>query len=366
MTDDQTSTTAPTGVEESGPANLVKNGRFTEFSPHGFNSMASGGGNTWQGGNFVARYDNLVIPHWTVTSLPSSYASGWVLNVWEGTQADLTLDQGNALHMHGYAIGDFTAFASQDLDVETGATYVVSFKLGTNTSAGNAPDPSWPQMGVSVSVDNSQEYAYGDRSLFFRTGEPLAYTTQWKNEVAKYGRELAHWRDHSFTFTALEHRVTLMFYCQQRSHFGPLLADVRCHKQTAPFTVVPGGDAVTLTRGGAPGYPGVRVTANDGGTVPREKITITLPDGAGLRFGQDGSRYQLTVMRALDEQYHVYGRLSGNTLTFEDVDLQLNGLGSTATLFLPVLADAGARTGPTSLTFQVGDERSASTTIHVQ
>jgi hypothetical protein len=64
----------------------------------------------------------------------------------------------------------------------------------------------------------------------------------------------------------------------------------------AQFSVTPGGP-VQLTRGsGVPGYPGVQVRNEGGGTVSRQNIAVNLPPGKGLHFESEaGTNYLLSV-----------------------------------------------------------------------
>lgn len=355
---------ATAATQDSANPNLIKNGKFQEYSPIQFNNDWGGGGKSWAGGPFIAVRDELVIPGWSVDCFPQDHnPKGRVFNIWSGMQADLQYDQGNALHLHGIGFGDYTGFLSQEIPVEVGATYVVKFKLGTNTSGGHGAIPSWPLMGVAVSVDGSNEYAYEDRSLFFQTGEPFRDSTGWKNEQQMYGRQLAHWKEHSFRFTASEHRAILKFFCQQRGDTGPLLTAVECRKASAPFTVNPGDGPVTLKRVTETRYPGVQLLANDEGAVSPVEVTATLPAGRGLYFvpgegltvqGSPGGKYPGTL--SPDKQ----------ALTFENVNLGLPGKGATSVMWVAVKADDGAPTGYTHLSFRVDDQSSDSTTLDVE
>lgn len=130
-------------------------------------------------------------------------------------------------------------------------------------------------------------------------------------------------------------------------------------------TVAPGGPPdVTLRRGGAVGYPGVRVEGDVAfAPVP---VTVSLPAGGGLLFGTPSlPDHQLTVMTP-DGQTATYTRTpspDGTSLTFSDVDL---GLPGSTVMWVGVSAGHDAPLGTTNLTFTVGGQTSASTPIVVE
>ncbi|WP_380282436.1 hypothetical protein [Kitasatospora purpeofusca] len=131
------------------------------------------------------------------------------------------------------------------------------------------------------------------------------------------------------------------------------------------FSVSPGGP-VNLVRGGAPGYVGVELQALADGGVPPQKVRVTIPQGKGL---QVADRLILGIVQ--DGQWRELGSYQGTlspdgqSLTFDDIDLALAGKGSKSGALIEVSAAAGAPLGDTSLTFQVGDQISASSLIHV-
>ncbi|MEU5048201.1 NHL repeat-containing protein [Streptomyces sp. NPDC021096] len=135
------------------------------------------------------------------------------------------------------------------------------------------------------------------------------------------------------------------------------------------YSVSPGvPPEVTLTRGGAPRYPGVRLHTDETGAIRPQNVHVTLPLGKGLQFvPESGPDYQLTVMDAHGTLKHYNGTLSsdGQSLTFEDVALALSGRGSESRAWVAVKAAANAPLGDTSLSFHVGDRHSPSTPIHV-
>ncbi|MFB7909913.1 hypothetical protein ACFC1T_26100 [Kitasatospora sp. NPDC056076] len=137
---------------------------------------------------------------------------------------------------------------------------------------------------------------------------------------------------------------------------------------TPGFTVSPGGDPVTMERGGAPRYPGVAVHNNGSQDIPLQTVTATLPADRGLQFGTPADPdHQLTVMTADGNTTAYPGIVSadGRTLTFPDVDLAIRDTGSRSVLWVCVSASDDAPTGITSLQFTVGDRTSPSTVIDV-
>jgi hypothetical protein len=134
------------------------------------------------------------------------------------------------------------------------------------------------------------------------------------------------------------------------------------------FSVAPGGPPdVKLTVGGVTGYPGVRLTTDDG-PVPVQTVRVILPQGMGLRFVEEGNPgYQLTVLDSDGAAKNFPGQLSqdGQTLTFSKVNLALAGKSSQSTAWVAVKATDPQAAGRTSLTFQVGGESSQSTPIEV-
>ncbi|GGP35123.1 NHL domain-containing protein [Streptomyces abikoensis] len=139
----------------------------------------------------------------------------------------------------------------------------------------------------------------------------------------------------------------------------------------ARFSVLPVGPPdpeVTLTHAGETGYPGVRLYADTDGTVPRQKVVVTLPAGKELGFVAQGDPgHLLTVANARTGTTVHRGTLSpdGRTLVFEDVDLGLTGKGSESRAWVAVRASRGTPLGDTALRFAVGDVPSDSTRVHV-
>ncbi|MEU3662515.1 hypothetical protein AB0E77_22630 [Streptomyces sp. NPDC032940] len=136
----------------------------------------------------------------------------------------------------------------------------------------------------------------------------------------------------------------------------------------ARFDVVPGGPPdVKLSADGPVGYPGVRLSTDDG-PVPVHDVQVALPPGMGLAFVAEGNPgYMLTVLDADGAAKHYRGQLSadGQTLTFSKVNLALAGKSSNSIAFVAVRATDPNATGRTSLTFQVGSQSSRSTPIEV-
>ncbi|MEV5242320.1 hypothetical protein AB0K89_24940 [Streptomyces cinnamoneus] len=119
-----------------------------------------------------------------------------------------------------------------------------------------------------------------------------------------------------------------------------------------------------LARGGAVGYPGVKVEGDVAcAPVP---VTVTLPADSGLVFGTQAlPDHQLTVMNAGGQTTQYTGTPSqdGTSLTFSDVDL---GLPGTTTMWVGVSATHEAPLGSTNLTFTVGGQTSDSTPVVVE
>ncbi|MGA5114417.1 hypothetical protein [Streptomyces pseudogriseolus] len=136
----------------------------------------------------------------------------------------------------------------------------------------------------------------------------------------------------------------------------------------ARFSVVPGGPPdVKLSAGGPVGYPGVRLSTDDG-PVPVHTVQVSLPTGMGLAFVAEGNPgYMLTVLDGDGAAKHYPGQLSadGQTLTFPKVNLALAGKTSQSIAFVAIRATDPDTTGRTSLTFQIGTETTQSTPIEV-
>ncbi|MGK5641569.1 hypothetical protein ACSNOK_25095, partial [Streptomyces sp. URMC 126] len=135
-----------------------------------------------------------------------------------------------------------------------------------------------------------------------------------------------------------------------------------------PFALLPGGEGVTLARGGGTRYPGVWLRAERDCTGARRDVRVVLPAGRELRFVEEGDPgYQLTVDRGIGSPQHYSGSLSadGQTLTFTDVGLGLVGTGSGSAAWVAVQALAAAPLGTTGLTFHVGGVSRESTSLHV-
>ncbi len=144
-------------------------------------------------------------------------------------------------------------------------------------------------------------------------------------------------------------------------------------RYTAPhstaLSVFPGGPPdVTLTHAGGTGYLGVRLVAYGDGTVPAQTVRVSLPAGNGLRFVAEGNPgYMLTIQGAHGTQKTFPGAPSadGQSITFKNVDLALPGKGSESRAWVAVRASGNAPLGETHLNFQVGDQATSSTPIHV-
>jgi hypothetical protein len=144
------------------------------------------------------------------------------------------------------------------------------------------------------------------------------------------------------------------------------------YRYTAPagagFSVAPGGPPdVKLAVSGPTGYPGVHLSTDDG-PVPVQTVQVSLPQGMGLQFVEEGNPgYMLTVLDSDGAVKNYPGQLSqdGQTLTFSKVNLALAGKSSKSTAWVAVKATDPDATGRTTLTFQVGSETSQSTPVEV-
>ncbi|WP_330261802.1 hypothetical protein [Streptomyces sp. NBC_00539] len=93
---------------------------------------------------------------------------------------------------------------------------------------------------------------------------------------------------------------------------------------------------------------------------------MALPVGHGLQFESEaGSIYQLTVLDVKGGTVNYPGNLSGNSLSFMNVDLASPATGSTSAMWVAVTASSGAASGNTNLVFTIGDHVSGSSVISV-
>ncbi|MGI5337232.1 hypothetical protein ACQEVS_07500 [Streptomyces sp. CA-181903] len=144
--------------------------------------------------------------------------------------------------------------------------------------------------------------------------------------------------------------------------------DLRVGPAASRFTLSPGGSPITATRAGETRYPGIQLLADSDGAIPSQKVRVTLPSCRGLAFVPEGG-YQLTVMDARLSTTTYTGTLQdgGQALTFEGVYLALHGKGATSAAWVAIKALPDAPVPQDlALTFQVGDQTSPSTLIHVR
>ncbi|MEU1408003.1 hypothetical protein ABZ471_37765 [Streptomyces sp. NPDC005728] len=137
---------------------------------------------------------------------------------------------------------------------------------------------------------------------------------------------------------------------------------------TPGFTLSPGGDTLTVERGGSPRYPGVAVRNNGSQDIPLQTVTVTLPADTDLRFGTPANPdHQLTVMDASGNMTAYMGSLSddGQSLALSDIDLAIHDDGSRSVMWVCVSASDDTPTGTTSVEFTIGDYTSPSTPIDV-
>lgn len=130
------------------------------------------------------------------------------------------------------------------------------------------------------------------------------------------------------------------------------------------FTIRPGEPPeVRLTPGGGAGYPGVVLKSTDGTPLGTQRITVTLPEDAGLRWGTaDAPDAELTVLAG--RAYRGQLSADGMSVSFDDVALDVPS-GGTVVMWINVAATTGASTGATSLTYTVGAEECRSTMVNV-
>ncbi|MGI5337230.1 hypothetical protein ACQEVS_07490 [Streptomyces sp. CA-181903] len=145
-----------------------------------------------------------------------------------------------------------------------------------------------------------------------------------------------------------------------------------------PFSVFPGGPPdVTLDHDHPVGYPGVRVRADDDGTVSPQDVYVALPREKGLRFfAEGGPNYGLTVQDRQGTQHVFPGHAStdGQALLFPGVNLFLSGTDTESTVWVAVKAESADAPQPdlsappkepTALTFCVGVRTARSTPVIV-
>ncbi|MEU5127485.1 hypothetical protein [Streptomyces mobaraensis] len=149
-----------------------------------------------------------------------------------------------------------------------------------------------------------------------------------------------------------------------------------------PFSVFPGGPPdIILDHDHPVGYPGVRVRADDDGTVSPQDVYVALPREKRLRFhAESGPNHGLTVQDGHGTQHLFPGHAApdGRAVLFPGVDLFLSGKGAESTVWVAVTAEpAGAPTGsappdapaalkdPTALAFCVGVRTARSTPVVV-
>ncbi|MBZ4323398.1 hypothetical protein [Streptomyces huiliensis] len=148
-----------------------------------------------------------------------------------------------------------------------------------------------------------------------------------------------------------------------------------------PFSVFPGGPPdVTLDHDHPVGYPGVRVRADDDGTVSPQDVYVALPAGKGLYFSaESGPNYGLTVQDAHGTPHLFPGHAAadGQALLFPGVDLFLSEKGAESTVWVAVTAKPAGEAGsakphtpaaskePAALTFCVGVRTARSTPVVV-
>ncbi|MEU6114340.1 hypothetical protein ABZ840_07325 [Streptomyces sp. NPDC047117] len=133
------------------------------------------------------------------------------------------------------------------------------------------------------------------------------------------------------------------------------------------FLISPGGP-VTMDRNGEVKYPGIEVEATgEGGRIPPQTISVTLPSGKGLRFTGFTGRLVVGNMQGAQwvEREHPDGVLShdGRVLTVQGVDLALAGKGSKSAVLVELQALANAVLGDTSLSFLVGTQPASSSSL---
>ncbi|MBZ4321225.1 hypothetical protein [Streptomyces huiliensis] len=235
-----------------------------------------------------------------------------------------------------------------------------------------------PPVSVTVALPAGGDLRFGtetlpDHQLTVQTGD--GQTTPYTGTLSPDGTTL--------TFTDVDLALpgtTVMWVAASAGHDAPLgttSLDFTVGGKNSPctttvvmpaFTMAPGGTPKAAQRGGPPVYPGVEVRNGGARDIPPQTVTVTLPDGAGLRFGTpDNPDHQLTVWDGDHPAVAYPGTLSadGQSLTFSDVDLAIPTDGSVADLWVCVSAGDDSPPGPTSVEFSVGDQVSRSTSIDV-
>ncbi|MFI0740480.1 hypothetical protein ACH4PU_20670 [Streptomyces sp. NPDC021100] len=149
-----------------------------------------------------------------------------------------------------------------------------------------------------------------------------------------------------------------------------------------PFSVFPGGPPdITLDHDHPVGYPGVRVRADDDGTVSPQDVYVALPRERRLRFhAESGPNHGLTVQDRHGTQHLFPGHAAsdGRAVLFPGVDLFLSEKGAESTLWVAVTAEPAtapadsarpdapaAPKEPTALAFCVGVRTARSTPVVV-
>ncbi|WP_171167874.1 hypothetical protein [Streptomyces sp. I05A-00742] len=197
------------------------------------------------------------------------------------------------------------------------------------------------------------------RSLTFQNVDPA---------LPGKGAKSAAWVAVTASDNALPGSTELLFCVGDRTSPSTLVRVV----DDIPFSVSPGGPPdVTLDRDHPVGYPGVRVRADDDGTVPPQDVYVTLPRGKGLRFNAEGGSHCLLTVQDTHGTTHPFpghAAADGQALIFPGVNLFLSGKGTTSTVWVAVKATAGVPAEPkesTALTFCVGVRTSLSTPVDV-
>ncbi|MFF1792530.1 hypothetical protein ACFVX9_39460, partial [Kitasatospora sp. NPDC058243] len=136
------------------------------------------------------------------------------------------------------------------------------------------------------------------------------------------------------------------------------------------FQASPAGPPdVTLTPGGPPGHPAVRLLSTGHDPVTPRNVTTALPPNRNLAFApKEGTsdQYEITVITTEPQTYTHPATLAPDRqslTTTAPIDLHLPAHASVSAVWADISAQAAATAGETACAFTVGDQNSSSTPI---
>ncbi|GAA0463295.1 hypothetical protein [Streptomyces olivaceiscleroticus] len=159
---------------------------------------------------------------------------------------------------------------------------------------------------------------------------------------------------------------------EEAFQIGSVYYQYKANGEVSPTPVPPGqgqfllspGGPVTLHRNGEIQYPGVEVEATGDGRVAPQTVSVTLPQGKGLRFT---GRLVVGVMQGAQwvQKEAPDGTVSsdGRVLTVQGVNLELGAKGSKSAVLVELQALANAVPGDTSLSFLIGNQPASSSSL---